>query len=156
MQPIEMAKKMCEDVYGKGKTELIQQLVAEDAVGHHPIMGKLDRAGIEADVQSYRRAFPDMTVQVLDSLGTGDKVMVRWRATGTHQGALMNIQPTNRKVTIEGISQMHIVNGKIRESWDHYDTLGLMRQVGAIPESVLPRPNGGPRADAPTQQQRPR
>ena len=157
MEPIELVKKMCEEVYGQGKTELIKQLVADDCVSHHPILGTLDRSGIENDVQGYRKAFPDMSVQVLDAIGSGDKAMVRWRATGTHRGELMGTPPTNKKVTIEGMSEVRVQNGKIRESWEQYDVLGMLRQIGAIPESMLPRPNGGPRAGGPSQQaQRPR
>jgi steroid delta-isomerase-like uncharacterized protein len=153
MEPIEMVKQMCEQVYGQGKTELIAQLVADDVVSHHPILGTVDRAGIEADVKGYRKAFPDMTVQVIDAIGSGDKAMVRWRATGTHRGELMGTQPTNKKVTIDGMSEVRVQNGKIRESWDQYDVLGMLKQIGAIPESMLPRSNGGARAGGPSQQQ---
>lgn len=146
MQPIEMTRVMCEEVYGKGKTELIPQLVSDNYVGHDPIRGRMDRATTETDVKTYRRAFPDLTMQAIDIFESGDKVMLRWRATGTHKGELFGAQPTNRKVTVEGISESRIVNGKIQESWAHWDTLGLLRQIGMVPElPIVARPDGGAR-----------
>lgn len=155
MQPTEIARKMCEDVYGKGNVELIKQLVADDAISHDPFMGRTDRAGVEMAVQGYRRAFPDMKMEVLDVIGSGDKAVIRWRSTGTHKGELFGIQPSNKKVTLEGMSEIHVANGKIKEAWDHFDTLGLMRQIGAVPESMMPmaRPDGGGRAAAQQPQQ---
>jgi steroid delta-isomerase-like uncharacterized protein len=154
MQPNELARKMCEEVYGQGKMELIPQLLTDDYSGHDPIAGKLSRSTIEANVQQYRRAFPDLTMQVIDQIATGDKGMIRWRATGTHRGELLGVKPTNNKVTIEGISEVRCVNGKIAEAWEQWDALGLMRQIGAVPEMAVPKRDGGGKPAAPTQQRR--
>ena len=155
MQPNELARKMLEEVYGQGKVELIAQLTADDYAGHDPIAGKLSRSTIEANVQQYRRAFPDLTMQVIDQMSSGDKGMIRWRATGTHRGELLGTKPTNNKVMIEGISEVRCVNGKIAEDWVQWDALGLMRQIGAVPEMAVPkRDGGGARHTAPGQQRR--
>jgi predicted ester cyclase len=47
----------------------------------------------------------------------------------------MGILPTGKEVMIRGISIWRIANGKIRECWVNYDALGLMQQLGVIPES---------------------
>lgn len=151
MQPNELARKMLEEVYGQGKVELISQLTAEDYTGHDPIAGKLSRSTIEANVQQYRRAFPDLTMQVIDQMSSGDKGMIRWRATGTHRGELLGTKPTNKKVTVEGISEVRCVNGKIAEDWVQWDALGLMRQIGAVPEMAVPKRDGGGRPEVPRQ-----
>jgi predicted ester cyclase len=61
-------------------------------------------------------------------------VVTRWTGSGTHQGELMGVAPTGNQVTITGIRINRISGGKIEESWTNYDALGMMQQIGAIPE----------------------
>jgi predicted ester cyclase len=46
----------------------------------------------------------------------------------------MGIAPTGKDVEFTGISFYRIEAGRIAESWNEEDQLGLMRQIGAIPE----------------------
>jgi predicted ester cyclase len=82
----------------------------------------------------FRSAFPDIAHTIEDQVAEGDKVVTRLRAHATHTGDLMGIAPTGKGVTIEGISIWRIADGKIEECWFNYDALGLMRQLGVIPE----------------------
>jgi predicted ester cyclase len=63
-----------------------------------------------------------------------DKVVAHWRAHATHQGEYMGIPPTGNRVNFRGISIYRIEGAQIAESWGLSDDLGLMRQIGAIPE----------------------
>jgi predicted ester cyclase len=81
----------------------------------------------------YRNAFPDVQMRVEDQVAEGDMVVTRWIASGTHQGDLMGIAPTGNRMTVAGTSIERVVNGKIEETWDNYDALGMMQQLGAIP-----------------------
>jgi predicted ester cyclase len=44
----------------------------------------------------------------------------------------MGIPPTGEEVEFTGISVYRIEGGKIAESWNSEDQLGLMRQIGAV------------------------
>jgi predicted ester cyclase len=46
----------------------------------------------------------------------------------------MGIPPSSKEVEFTGISVYRIERGKIAESWNFEDKLGLMRQIGVIPE----------------------
>jgi predicted ester cyclase len=46
----------------------------------------------------------------------------------------MGIAPTGKQVTMSGINILRIADGKIVEMWNQEDVLGMMRQIGAIPE----------------------
>jgi predicted ester cyclase len=61
-------------------------------------------------------------------------VVTRWRAQGTHEGELMGISPTGNRVEIMGMSIDRIEGGKVVETWDQYDALGMLQQLGAIPQ----------------------
>ena len=81
----------------------------------------------------YRAAFPDLQFTIDDVIAQDDKVVIRWSSRGTHRGELMGLAPTGKEATSSGISIDKIADGKIVESWNHWDTLGLMRQLGAAP-----------------------
>ncbi len=86
------------------------------------------------EAADFRRGFPDVVSTIEDLIAEGDKVVARWRARATHQGEYMGISPTGEEVEFTGISVYRIEGGRIAESWTEEDELGLMRQVGAVPE----------------------
>ena len=77
-----------------------------------------------------------MSVRTEEILAEGDRVAARWTASGTHTGALGDIPPSGREFTVTGSTFYRIENGKIAEDWSIYDSLGLMQQIGAVPESA--------------------
>src|SRR5215212_10002910 len=86
------------------------------------------------EAADYRRGFPDVANTIEDIIAEGDKVVARWRSRATHQGEYMGIPPSGKEVEFTGISVYRIEAGKIAESWNVEDQLGLMQQIGAIPE----------------------
>jgi predicted ester cyclase len=88
------------------------------------------------EAADFRRAFPDVQCTIEDLIAEGDKVVVCWRSRGTHQGHLtsVNLPPTGKEVDFTGISIYRIEGGKIVEAWGLDDRLGLLRQLGAVPE----------------------
>jgi len=88
------------------------------------------------------KAFPDFHETVEDVTAEGDKVWVRFKATGTHTGEYTGylpsigkiiLPPTGKKFTMTGVLVYRIVDGKIaeKESWV-YDVLDFYRQIGVI------------------------
>ena len=61
-------------------------------------------------------------------------VATRWTGRGTHKGELMGIPPTGKQVTVSGITISHVKNGKVVEEWSNWDTLGMLQQLGVVPE----------------------
>ena len=86
------------------------------------------------EAAGFRRGFPDVVSTIEDLMAEGDKVVARWRSRATHQGDYMGIAPTGNEVEFTGISFYRIEEGKIAQSWNIEDRLGLMRQIGAFPE----------------------
>ncbi len=82
-----------------------------------------------------RLAFPDLSCTVEDQVAEGDKVVTRWSARGTHQGETEDLGPsTSNRMEISGVSIEHFSGGKVAESWNNYDALGMMQQLGLVPE----------------------
>jgi len=84
-------------------------------------------------MSGYYRVFPDLHVTIDDMVVEGDKVAIRWTMSGTHKGEIEGVPPTGKKMTILGISIERIVGGKFVETWETYDTLGFMQQLGLVP-----------------------
>ena len=97
-----------------------------------PVVG-LDR--YRQTMQMYFTAFPDLRFSVDQILGSGDYVVSRYTATGTHRGDLMGIAPTNRRVETHGCTIAEIKNGKIVRGWVYWDSGHLLRQLGVLPSS---------------------
>jgi predicted ester cyclase len=83
---------------------------------------------------TYREAFPDLQTTIEDMVAEGDKVVVRFRGRGTHQGETEAFgPPTGKRMEMTGITINRVSDGKIVEAWTNSDALGMMQQLGLIP-----------------------
>jgi predicted ester cyclase len=113
----------------------IDEFVTSDYSYHNPSMREVkDLAAIKQLNAMIASAFPDMHFTIEDIVAEGEKVVYRYSARGTHQGHFMGIAPTGKEVTLSGIVISRIINGKLREDWECADELGLMQQLGAVPQ----------------------
>jgi len=132
----ELGRHLVEE-WNKGKAAamaVMDELYAPDVVFHggtgEDIRGL---KGYKQVLSEFFSAFPDVHFTFDDMVVEGDKVATRWTITGTHKGEFRGIPPTNKKVTIWGISIDRIAGGKVVEEWERFDTLGFMQQLGLIP-----------------------
>ena len=86
----------------------------------------LGRHAIEAAVQSFMTAYPDLAVQFDRLEPQGDRVLYRWTFVGTNTGP----GGTGRQVRISGYEDWKIgPDGLIAASKGHYDERDWDRQV---------------------------
>jgi predicted ester cyclase len=84
----------------------------------------------------YRAAFPDLRMEAQDVLASGDKVVARVRATGTHQGEFMGMPATGKSIHVQLIDIIRFGDdGLAREHWGVFDALAMMQQLVATPEA---------------------
>ncbi len=136
-----LVRRALEEIWNKGNLAVVDELTAANHVAHDPANPNAGR-GPQAEKQlvtMYRTALPDLHMTIDEMLADGDKVVTRWTARGTHKGDLMGIAPTGKQVTITGISIDRIEGGKAAESWTNWDTLGMMQQLGAVPQIAAAR-----------------
>ena len=128
------ARRLFEEIISEGQLDSVGEVIAADYHEHDPA-NEVDTRGVDGvreEFEMYRAAF-DFEFEVEDQLAEGDEVVTRWRLRGTHTGDFMGIAPTGNQVDFTGMTIMRFGGGKIEEAWWNWDTLGLMRQVGAIP-----------------------
>jgi steroid delta-isomerase-like uncharacterized protein len=130
-----LVRRYFEEVWAKGNLDLIDELFTTNFVRHGPSSTEGEVRGLEgfkALVTMYRTAFPDLRIPIEDLIAEGNRVVTRWTARGTHQGELMGNAPTGNQASVTGIVIDRLSGGKIEEEWVDYDTLDLMRQIGAV------------------------
>jgi predicted ester cyclase len=129
-----------EEVSNKGNLDLVDEIF--DRYISHQSDGRTEERGpedVKRFIGEFRQAFPDFRSTIEYQVAEGDMVVTRWRASGTHQGEFRGIAPTGNPVAMSGIGVFRFSNeGKVVESWDNLDELGMMQQMGAIPQSAGP------------------
>jgi steroid delta-isomerase-like uncharacterized protein len=119
----------------EGNLGVIDELVASDYVGHDPAQPEQHGPeGVKGFVTAYLAAFPDGRITIDDQFAERDLVATRWTGRGTQNGELMGIPPTGKEVTVSGITISRVKDGKVVEEWSNWDTLGMLQQLGVVPE----------------------
>ena len=131
----EIARQLAEEPW-KGNIDAVIDYVADDYVGHQPGAEARGKAGFKEFVGTYLAGFPDGSIVVDDQIAEGDTVTTRWTARGTNTGELMGMAPTGKEVTVSGITYSKISGGQVHESWVTWDTLGMLQQLGAVPQTA--------------------
>ena len=127
-------RRYMEEVWTKGNLAAVDELVATNYVDHTPMPGASpDLQGLKQFVTVVTAAFPDWHPTIEDMIAEGDKVVVRFRGSGTHKGEFIGIPPTGKQVTMMAIAIHRIAGGKIVENWLQADMLGMMVQLGVVP-----------------------
>ncbi len=129
------------DLLSAGDIDGFGALLADDFVDHEELPGLAPtKEGVTAFFRMYMAAFPDLRMVPEDVIASGDKVVARVRATGTHKGPFMGLAPTGRRVDVQLIDIIRFgSDGRAREHWGIFDQLAMMQQLGAIPAD--PRPS---------------
>jgi predicted ester cyclase len=68
-----------------------------------------------------------------DMIAEGDKVVTRWTYRSTHQGQWRDASATGKEVTFTATTTSRLVDGKVAESWQNVDNLGVLKQMGLYP-----------------------
>jgi predicted ester cyclase len=131
----EVMRRYFQDAWGNGDVSILEDLVSDRVTVHsqYEHVEVLPPPGAQAcrdEVALYRAAFPDLAVAIRDQVAEGDLVMTRWEASGTHQGELLGVAPTGRRVRIASLFFARLAGGRIAETRNSVDILSLHQQLG--------------------------
>lgn len=118
---IALSRRWIDEVWNQRLDATIRELLHPEAVGH--LEGLVTRGVGEflAAREHLTSAFPDFHIEVDDAIAQADKVALRWSATGTHRGTLMDMPATGRAVAFRGLTWFIVRNGRIVEGWDAWN-----------------------------------
>lgn len=129
-----IVRRFIDDVFVKGNADAVDKLVTHDFTPHS--WGSMP-PGPEPLKQAMRRVhagLSDVSMTIEDMVVEADKVAVRLSAHGTHKGEFMGLPASGRTYTISETHIFHLRDGKIAEHWRDADMLGMMQQLGALPQ----------------------
>lgn len=133
MAESEFMHRWFEEVWNNKNEAAIEELFAEDGIGYG--LGAENIVGPE-QFKVFHRAFvaayPDLRVTVEDSVVEGDKIAVRCKVTGSHDGDGIGVAATNQPVEFTGMVIVRVKDGKIVEAWNEFNFMEMYRQVGAL------------------------
>ena len=133
-----LLQRAYEQIFNQGNLNQIEEFFSADFVDHEaPLPGMEGLEGIEVlrqFVKVSRDAFPDLQFTAEDMIAEGDKVAARYTMRGTHQGEFMGVAPTGNQIEVTGIDIVRFEGGKMVEHWANSDELGMMQQLGLVPE----------------------
>ena len=130
-------RRYIEEVWKDEQLDIADEIFAEKYLSHQSDGTALERGpeDVKKFVMEYRTAFSDIEDIVEDMIGEGDRVVTRWTLRVTHTGEFRGIPATGKRITITGIGIFRFSEeGKVVESWDSLDQLGMLRQLGASVE----------------------
>jgi steroid delta-isomerase-like uncharacterized protein len=131
----EIGRRWTEEALDSHDLDLYDAFVAEDLIHHAGIfVDEIGREALKADLGALIDAFPDVRFTADVIVADEDGAAVRWTGRGTHEGELQGIAPTGLPVVFTGINVYRIACGQIVEGWSEPDSLGLLRQLGVVPE----------------------
>ena len=128
----QLMRRWFEEVWNKQRVEVIDELLAPDALLHGHMPELRGREAFKQLHATFCTAIPDIRVTPEFVFGAGDLVVAHNKVEGTQSGPLFNIPSTGRRVSFAGTSIARIKNGLFVEGWDQYNFLELYGQLDAL------------------------
>ncbi|WP_433466345.1 ester cyclase [Spirillospora sp. CA-128828] len=135
MNPIDDRKRRIADVWHRtwndGRVDALDELLAPGYV-RHTQSGDQDAASFKDSITMVKKAFPGLSTVIDDMVGENDKTVMRWHSVGTHQGEFLDVPPTEREVTVSGITIARFDGARIAEEWVTWDPRDLLTTLGIL------------------------
>ena len=122
-----------EEVWNQHDLGVIDNLVSPEYVNHAASTEEYRRGGARRIWEWVLSVFPDHRFDVEDVAADGQTVAVRGTMVGTHEGELMGIAPTGKRVAAQQSHWFRVVDGRLAEHWAVRDDLGMLQQLGVMP-----------------------
>jgi steroid delta-isomerase-like uncharacterized protein len=131
----DLVRRMEDAIFNQRKLDAIDEFIAPNYVLRTAPEGTpTGRDAVRGSMAAYLAGFSDLHVEVDDLIAEEDRVVARLTYSGTHDGDLFGIPATGRRVSVRQFAVYRIAGGQVVEEWEVSDQLGLMQQLGVIPE----------------------
>jgi steroid delta-isomerase-like uncharacterized protein len=131
-----LVRQFVEEAQTRHNLAAVEEYLSADFVDHSAPPGlPPDREGVKMQFGMFLAALPDLQAIIHDQVADDDKVVTRKTLRGTHHGSLFGVPPTGKMISIEVIDILRVRDGRLSEHWNQVDLLGVLRQLGALPEA---------------------
>jgi predicted ester cyclase len=120
-------------LFGPAQLDEYLKLYAVDSQLHFLPPGlPQGREGARIFYQVLFAAFDGVRLTILDMMGEGDRVALRFGLEATHRAAFLGIPPSGRRVTAEGITILRFAAGECVERWSESNLMAVLQQSAAV------------------------
>ena len=131
---INLAKKWFEIMWSKPDLNLANEIVDTEYNPEWILMDKKGPELLKHEIKYFRSIFPDLNYEIVDIITEKEKIWVRYKGRGTHEGNGWGFAPTNKSVEFEGASILYITQeGKVKDLWEVYCFYDLFADLGVLP-----------------------
>ena len=127
----ELVRRLFREGFSGGDLKVVEEIFSPDIELVDPNLPP-GIEGIKAIVRKNNETFEDWAFELHDVLAVDDKVVVRWTGSGIHTKSFMQETPTNKRVSLNGLSIYQIRDGRIITDWVIPDNLQFLMQLGVI------------------------
>ena len=130
----QVVQRFVEECWNSGNLNKASEFLTDQVRCHDPVFPNLSPGmqNFKNHIEGCRRAFPDLRITVDDTVAERNEVVLHWTARGTHQGQFLGMQPTQRKITIDGTSIYRLEGAKIAETHANWNLASMMTQLGVV------------------------
>ena len=129
-----LVRRFIDEVFLRGSFEAVDELLTDDFTPHTWGSVAPGRDGLKQAITRVSAGLADATMAIEDVIAEDDRVAVRLTSHAVQVGPFMGLPPSGRAYTIGEIHIFRIRDGRIAEHWHQADFLGMLRQLGALPE----------------------
>jgi steroid delta-isomerase-like uncharacterized protein len=127
--PQQIVRRLIEEVLNTQDYSVLPDLLHDEYVYRTPGEELVGAEALRGLFAIYHTAFPDLNLHIDDMFGAGDRVATAFTLTGTHDGEMMGMPATGRRVSVHGIIHSRVREGRICEEWELLDEATLLRQL---------------------------
>lgn len=123
----ELIRLQIEELWGRGRTELVHDIYAPDVTDHMPLPDQPSGLDALAEVvERFHAAIPDLEIEVHGIVADGERASDFWTLTGHHTGTeLMGMKASGNALRFSGLDWIRQRDGRITDIW-HTEELALM------------------------------
>jgi len=130
-----LVRRAIEEGVNGGHLAVLDEVLDPRVQGVLPDVDSVDE--LQALLATYREAVPDARWTITEQCAEGDTVVTTFLATGTQTGPLWGLSATGRRMAVAGTLFCTCRDGRIVAERLQLDVLGLMQQLGVMPELAL-------------------
>jgi steroid delta-isomerase-like uncharacterized protein len=131
-----LIRTFIQEAFNLGNTNIIRELVHPDYRYTSPSDQLHGPDELAAFVTEFRKAFPNLRVDITDQVEDRESVCTRLTVKGTQLGSFLDIPPTGRSIGIEGVVFSRFKNGLIYEEWELLDQYRFLTQLGVLGSQI--------------------
>ena len=131
----DLTRRTWEEMLPAADFAALEEVIDPEAVNHDLPPGVPNGfEGVRGTIGMLHAAFSEQRYEVHHVLGEGDTVVIHATMHGRHTGDFFGIPATGREIALRSIHIVRYRDGREIETWALTDRLGLMQQLGVIPE----------------------